>query len=169
MEIRNYRKEDIEKLVDFTTYMFKLTYKGIINNEYIENFSKRRDERIEFELEDFDRRSKNVFVLIDNEKLIGYIEVDRCKHEEYKDHGEVEMIYLDPFYQGKGLGKELFYVGVNRLKEMGYKDFYVGCLRGNESQKFYHHLGGVYVFSKPLTFGDMYIEDYFYFKDVNMF
>lgn len=74
-------------------------------------------------------------------------------------------MYLKKEYKGKGLGKELFKNSENKLKELGFKDYIIGCLDQNPTNEFYKHMGGIYYKSKMIKIGDKeYKENYYYFE-----
>ena len=167
--IREYRKEDIKTMVDLIDKVFIETYNNIFDKEFFLNMDKTYERRLELENRDFNKLKDNTFLLEVDGVIEGFVQVGKCKIPTRSISGEIQMIYLTKKVQGKGLGKKLFVKGVERLKQLGYKDFFVGCFNGNESAKFYHHLGGEYKFSVQTRLVRDYQENFFYFEDVDKF
>ena len=63
----------------------------------------------------------------------------------YKDYNqEIGLLYLLKEYQRKGIGKELFNIACNRIKENGYNEFFICCNKYNiNAQEFYKKMGGI--------------------------
>ena len=55
----------------------------------------------------------------------------------------IGLLYLLKSCQGTGLGRKLFNIAYNKIKENGYKEFFISCNKYNYSaQKFYEKMGG---------------------------
>lgn len=90
------------------------------------DFNKYKQELIE----DINDKVRDIFVMIDNEKIIGEITV------YYKNRTEIEIIsgvrvYLAAYrimkeYQGKGIGQSLLENVIGNLEEQGYTEFTIG-------------------------------------------
>lgn len=65
--------------------------------------------------------------------------------EEYNNCGEIFALYVLKEYKSNGYGKKLVEVATKELKEMGFDKMKIACLKGNPSNEFYKHIGGVYV------------------------
>ena len=167
--IREYKKEDITNMVNLIDKVFRETYSNIWDKEFFDSFDSTYQRRLDLENSDYDKRKDNVFILEIDGHMEGFVEVGKCKIDKYSSSGEIQMIYITKEYQGKGFGKRLFVKGAERLKKLGFKDFYVGCFNGNENARFYHHLGGEYKFSKNTMLNRPYQENFFYFEDVDKF
>ena len=47
-------------------------------------------------------------------------------------------------YQRKGIGKRLFNIAANKIKESGYNEFFICCNKYNiNAQEFYKKMGGI--------------------------
>ena len=75
-------------------------------------------------------------------KVVGFVYYEKSSEEKFKDYGYLEAIYLLEEYKGIGIGKMLFEVAVNGLKDMGYNKFYLHCLTGNKTLGFYEKYTG---------------------------
>ena len=66
-------------------------------------------------------------------------------YRPYKDYKqEIGLLYLLKEYQKKGIGKELFNIAYNEIKENGYNEFFISCNKYNtNAQEFYKKMGGI--------------------------
>ena len=63
------------------------------------------------------------------------------KYYARSDVGFIELFIVSPKFQGRGLGKKLFLLALNRLRELG-KIGYVVTFPDLEALKFYEKMGG---------------------------
>ncbi len=75
---------------------------------------------------------------------------------------ELTALYLLQEYQGKGIGKRLFWAVVRRLEAMGFRSILIWVLAGNEACGFYEKMGGRKVREMQETVGDFTQTDYGY-------
>ena len=63
----------------------------------------------------------------------------------YKDYQqEIGLLYLLKEYQRKGIGKKLFNIATNKIKENGYNEFFICCNKYNiNAKKLYKKMGGI--------------------------
>ena len=109
--------------------------------EYLDNLEFKKREFIQNEQQYFNQGDITYLLMIDN-RYVGYLTIGKSKIENYLTYGEIKSLYLLNEYQGYGLGKILFNLGINKLKEMGYKDICLGCLSDNiKANNFYKYMG----------------------------
>ena len=135
--IRRKRKEDIEQIQKVITIAWQETYKGIVDDDFLDNLPKTEEERIKKSQETFDEKDNNQFVLEVDNKIVGFINVGK-----ENTIGEIYAIYILKQYKGNGFGKKLIETGIKELKKLGCTEMIIGCLQGNPSNEFYKHLGG---------------------------
>lgn len=76
--------------------------------------------------------------------------VDRDQDLEYS--GEVYALYVQPEFQGQGIGKQLVRAAAGWLREHGYTRFLIWVLRDNHpARRFYEALGGQAVRERIIT------------------
>ena len=118
------------------------TYRGIYSDEKIDNFDyeKNKDKFVNMVKDP----NVKLYVVLDDDRLIGYVEAG-IPYRPYKDYKqEIGLLYLLKEYQGRGIGKKMFSVAYDTIKENGYDEFFVCCNKYNEkAQEFYKHMGGV--------------------------
>ena len=86
---------------------------------------------------------KNIFVLLANIDIIGYIMIDEEQTiKAIKNCGVVYTFAIIEEFRGKGLGKKLLLVGMEELKDRGMKAIVLRVLTDNISaQKLYEKCG----------------------------
>lgn len=161
------RKRTIKDIPDFTLLVndvWNETYRGIVDDSFLDNMKNTIDDRIKRMQDNYNENDLN-FVLEDDGKLIGFTSVEKSRDSDYPNSGEISSLYLRKEYQGTGLGKKLFNYSLDKLKELGFSDYIIGCLDKNPTNDFYKHMGGVLYKSEMKKIGNKeYKENYYYFK-----
>ncbi len=142
--IRLAKEEDSKELAKLKHSIWETTYRGIYADEKIDNFDYKKSE------DKFIDMVKNpnvkIYVVEDNDILVGYMEYGK-PYRPYLDYkNEIGLLYIKKKYQGMGIGKELFKLAYNRMKEKGITEFFISCNKYNISaQKFYKKMGGLII------------------------
>ena len=142
--IEELNENNIEDYVRVNVLAWKQSYKGIVNDEYL-NFINSEDQISEIcnhMKESLNDKSKKNFILKVDNKPAGVLGIRNSKYENYTNCGELGSLYLLDEFKKKGYGKILFDKCVLELKKMGYKSMINGCLVSNPSNDFYKHMGG---------------------------
>ena len=143
--IRRRTKEDCKGIAYVVTVAWNETYKGIVPDWFLEELKNNEEERAKKSYNEFDDNDNNQFVLeVDNE-IVGFVNFGITSDEEYQNCGEIFALYIISKYKGNGFGRKLVEAAKNELKTMGYNKMIIACLKGNPSNEFYKHIGGVYV------------------------
>lgn len=133
MNLRKINKEEFEKL--------KRLFPG--NEEMWTKYKKMR-------LQEFDKREIDVFVIENNEIIIGEITANYVSHELENETIPNQRVYLQAFridkdYQNKGLGQKLINYCIEYLTKEGYTQFTIGVEDDNDIAKnIYFKLGFIY-------------------------
>ena len=143
MNIRRRTIDDCASIAHIVTVCWNETYRGIVNNEFLDNLYKNEEERVISSKNKFNENDNHQFVLDVDDNIVGWINVGSSDYGE--DYGEIHAIYIMKEYQGKGYGRLLINEGIKELKRMGYHKMVIGCLDGNKSNDFYKHIGGNFV------------------------
>ena len=117
------------------------TYRGIYSDEKIDNYDhKKYTDKF---LGIINNPDVDLYVVEDNNKLVGYMDYGK-PFRPYKDYNqEIGLLYLLKDYQRKGIGTKLFNMAYNKIKEKGYKEFFISCNKYNiNAQEFYKKMGG---------------------------
>ena len=93
-------------------------YSGIISQEYLDNLTLEKCERMAFSWPD------NIMVAKENNKVIGFVGYgDRGK--EAPDVGEIYALYVLADFYGKGIGRKLMDVGLAQIKHFSQVQLWV--------------------------------------------
>ncbi len=143
MIIRKATKEDAKNIASLAVQVWLDTYavEGIRDtfSEYIwseltpENFS----EKIEND-------KREIFLLWENEHLIGFAEMNYDSHQtkSSKDDAEIDKLYIQENFCGKGLGKELINHIRKECKVRGVKEVWLSVYENNRRAiGFYEKVG----------------------------
>lgn len=140
MEIREVNKDDdINEICNVYLQSWKVAYKGIIPQHYLDHICKEQWYR---SLQNDSRKS---IVMLENNKIIGTSSYSFSRDEDRKEYGEIISIYILPEYCHKGYGKYLLNASINGLRNMGFSHVFLWVLEGNDiARAFYQKNGFTY-------------------------
>ena len=140
--IRLANQNDCKELSELKHQVWTETYRGIYSDEKIDNFDYLKNEK--YFLDIINDKSIDLYIVEDQNKIVGYMSCG-TPLRPYKDYKQdVGLLYILQKYQRKGIGKELFNIAYRRIKENGYKKFFISCNKYNTSaQAFYKKMGGI--------------------------
>ena len=161
--IRKKTKDDCATIAHVVTVAWNETYRGIVQDEFLDNLYNNEEERAKNSYNKFNAKDNHQYVLEVDNKVVGFINVGSSDENDYDNCGEIHAVYIINGYKGYGFGKKLIEEGINELKSMGYDKMIIGCLEGNPSNEFYKHIGGKYI--KQRTFEKLQLpENVYYFE-----
>ena len=161
--IRRREKNDCYELAHIVTLTWNETYKGIINDEFLNNLYLNEDERGKSSTLRFNPNNNHKFVLLVENKIVGFINVDIADDPEFEKWGEIHALYILKEYHNMGLGKKLMQEGIKELKSLGCNKYIIGCLQNNPTNEFYKHMGGKFIKTRNFERLNM-IENVYYFE-----
>lgn len=121
--------------------MWQETYTGIYSDEKINAF-------------DFAAQAEKFKELVQHPHIALYVVFDQGEPVGYMSCGypmrpfmhytqEIGLLYLLKAYQGRGIGKQLFLLGRDKIRQSGVKEFFISCNRYNlNAIAFYKKCGG---------------------------
>ncbi len=138
--IRKVRYEDIEKIVDINIKDWKKVYKGIIDDNTLDNLD--RNAKIKKWREHYN--IGNVIVAEENGIILGYCRYDTNAVFENSDiDSEIIAIYVDYDKLGSGVGRKLVEYVMKDLKNKNKTKMILWCLEKNkDARRFYEKMGG---------------------------
>ncbi len=139
--IRKATKNDVKNLAILKQKVWDETYRGIYSDDIIDNFDYEKSEESFQSL--INNKDISFYVVESNEELVGYMDVGIPirKFDNYEQ--EIGLLYLRKDFQKIGIGKELFVLGYNKIKNNGYNKFFISCNKYNtNARKFYEKMGG---------------------------
>ena len=155
--IRYYEKEDIEQIAKIIDEDWKIAYKGIVDENYLKNLNyKDREKRIR---EKYKKEKSIVFV--EDNIVKGYCRFG--KNREGEKIGEIIALYIKNEFRRCGIGEELVKKAKEILKERGYKEMIIWCLKENRTgRNFYEKQEGVLDKERKFKIGDKYYDEVSY-------
>ena len=143
--IRRCRGEDCSAIAHVVTVGWNETYKGIVPDWFLEELKINEKERAKKAYDEFDINNCNQLVLEIDNRVVGFVNYGKSFDETYDDCGEIFALYIISKYKGYGFGRKLVEEAKIELKSLGFNKMIIACLKGNPSNNFYKHIGGVYV------------------------
>lgn len=166
IKIRKIKREDIEQVVNIQIEGWRTSYKGIINDEYLNNMNK--EKKIKQRENDY---TKGGFIIaeIDN-KVVGFCRyLDNNKYSSNYEEIDCELValYVDSNLKQKGIGKELFKYVKKEFRAMGKKKMILWCLKENYTARaFYEKMRGNLYKTKKLLIGNEEYDEISYIYDI---
>lgn len=156
--IRNVKKEDIPNVVDININGWKIAYKGIIDDDFLNSIN--REEKIEKIKKDY---KENGFIVAELDKeVVGfcrYIDSNKFTQDISGIDCELLALYVKPDFKYKGIGTKLFKFVTSEFKNKNKTKMILWCLKDNEPSKmFYEKMGGEIVKEKIIKIGE---KDYY--------
>ena len=155
--IRFYKENEIEQIAKIIDEDWKIAYKGIINQEYLDSLNyKDREKRIREKY----KKEKGIVYVEDN-LVKGYCRFGQSKEE--KELGEVYALYVKNEFRKFGIGKKLLEKAEEMLKNNGYKEMIIWCLQENKiGRNFYEKQGGILYKERKFKIGNKYYSEVSY-------
>lgn len=163
--IRRKEQKDCFEVAHVVTISWQKTYRGIVNDEFLDNLSNTEEERGKKAFENFNDNDNHQFVLEVDGKVVGFINVGITQMQEYKNQGEIFALYIIEKYKGNGFGKKLTEIGINELKKLGCTKMIIGCLQGNPSNEYYKHIGGKFIKTRIFKLLNQELTENVYYYD----
>ncbi|RAR43553.1 GNAT family N-acetyltransferase [Paenibacillus sp. MDMC362] len=143
MQIRHANDQDAEGIANVHVNSWKTTYKGIVDDSFLENLS--AADRIEGwrrKLANMPEDEQLLVIADEVGQIYGFMSYGTEREQKISDVGELYAIYLLEEIQGMGWGRELFARLKEFLQKKGYRSLLVWVLEGNSAEHFYKHMGG---------------------------
>lgn len=148
--VRRARTSDGAALAGIFSQSWRFAYQGLIPHSHLECLVRRRNAAWWSKAA---RQEAHLLVMEIGGTLAGYATCGAARSQGvYK--GEIYELYLDPLYQGLGLGEFLFEACRNELDRRGLDGLIVWALEDNTiASAFYDHRGGRPVARSVEVFG----------------
>ena len=155
--IRYYKKEDTDEIAKIITEDWQVAYKGIIDEEYLEKLDYK--EKVKIIRKKYQEQKSIVYV---DKEIKGYCRFKESE-EEGKKIGEIQALYVKYDQRGKGVGRLLVKETMKILKERGYKEVIIWCLKENiKAREFYEKIGGKLYKERYIEIGQKEYEEVSY-------
>ena len=114
----------------------------LVSNPHIENWNeKKKIKKVGTVFESLIINNGALFGAFDDEKLIGFSGIDGLLMGSEQQYLELVELHVSYEYRGKGIGKNLFKLCVDKAIKYECKKLYIVGSSSEESQKFYHKMG----------------------------
>ena len=168
--IEELNHDNVSDYVKVNTKSWQETYKGIVNDSFLEliNTPEEINKSIERKKKDINKEFDKSYLLKVNNKYMGVFRVCKSKDINYQDIGELQALYLLNEVKHQGFGKILFEKVKEEVKKMGFNSMIVGCLALNtNANSFYKHMGGELVGSRDFTLPNQTLnENVYLFREI---
>ena len=156
--IRYYEKEDIEQIAKLIDEDWKIAYKGIVDEKYLESLNyKEREKRIESKYQ-----KEKAIVYEEGGVIKGFCRFGENRDEE-KDLAEIYALYVKNDDIRLGIGGMLVNRAMEILKSRGYNEVILWCLKENRNgRNFYEKIGGKLYNERKFKIGDKYYDEVSY-------
>lgn len=118
-EIRKRKIEDSLELAHNIALVWNSTYKGIVDDEFLEGLLQNENKSAE-KLSNNLSKQPNYYVLIFDNKIIGWIYFT-LDTDKYENAAEIHSLYVLKEWQEKGYGKLLYNYAVDIILQNGIK------------------------------------------------
>lgn len=154
IKIRNIKKEDIPEVVNIQIDGWRATYKGMIDDEYLENMNVEK----KIKMREKDYKETGFIVAEHDNKVVGFCRyTDNIEKtpETPKADCELRALYVKPEVKHNGIGKKMFQYAVNEFKNIGKTKMVLWCLKDNVlARKFYEKMGGKIIKERLIHIGN---------------
>jgi ribosomal protein S18 acetylase RimI-like enzyme len=146
--------KDAEGIATVHVKAWQETYRRLMPDSVLDTLSvERRTKQWEHILEDTATQHKD-YVAEHNGKITGFASCGTEREGDSDYQGELYALYILKEFHGQGLGRMLIQKSAEGLLSMGISSMLLWVLAGNPAQKFYEHLGGVYLREGSFEIGE---------------
>ncbi|PKL36093.1 MAG: GNAT family N-acetyltransferase [Spirochaetae bacterium HGW-Spirochaetae-1] len=139
---------DSEFMADILVRAWCTAYAGLIDSRYPETMERGRyGDIFKYNIE---HGTEMIFVYMQDGKVRGFVSGHFRK--DWYDC-EIKGLYVDPDFQGRGMGGELMGTMLNFFREHRCRRMVVWTLNGAKNNAFYAHHGGIVRENKELDIG----------------
>lgn len=166
IKIRNIKKEDIPEVVNIQIDGWRKAYKGMIDDEYLENMNVEN----KIKMREKDYKETGFIVAEHDNKVVGFCRyTDNIEKtpETPKADCELRALYVKPELKHNGIGKKMFQYAVNEFENIGKTKMVLWCLKDNVlARKFYEKMGGVIIKERLIHIGNRDYEEVAFEYDI---
>ena len=163
--IRRRERKDCKSIANIVTISWNETYQDIVPEWFLDELKNNEEERAKKSYDEFDKNNNNQLVLEVDNKVVGFVNYGISEDEEYQNCGEIFALYIIAKYKGNGFGRKLVEEVKKEFKQQGINKMIIACLKGNPSNEFYKHIGGLYV--KDRIYKRLNLPENIYYYDIS--
>ena len=166
-EIKGLTYDSVADYMKVNTKAWQETYRGIINDEFLDKINNEIDKNIKKQQDKFYTESSTYqrYILYVNNKPVGMFSIGKCRLEQYPESGEIVSLYLLNEAKKQGYGKMMFLYALEQLQKKGYNSVVVCCLKLNPTNEFYKHMGCKYISTRIWNVANQKLDENIYYID----
>lgn len=157
--VEKIKKEDCKELAEFITKTWNETYRGIVNDKFLDRLKTTESERCNKFIENFDEKNNMQYIIKRDSEIIGFSKLSKGSD---KKNIELQSLYVLKQYQNKGIGKELIEKAFDEAKKLGYKKVIIGCLENNKANEFYKKMGCKFIEKRDFNLPNQILHENVY-------
>jgi GNAT superfamily N-acetyltransferase len=145
MLIREHRRSDADRIAEILAAGWAQSYSAFMPKEFLApriDAELRRVEIADWLDTEFDTASEVIFVAEVADDIAGFIHVELGDKGDLGATGIVNLLYVDPVSQGRGIGRQLLASGAQWLVATAPGPLVLSAFADNRSRGFYDSLGG---------------------------
>ena len=132
--------EDCREIAKLKGIVWNTTYRGIYPDKTIDNYDIDRNEQT---FEKIVMNPKISLYVANAEKIVGFVSFGEPYRPFLHYKHEIGLLYILKEYQGIGIGKKLFSMAKQSIRDSGYNEFFVSVNKYNKNAiDFYIAMGG---------------------------
>lgn len=140
--IRRARREDIPRIAEILIFAKRTAYRPIFQDDPV-SFNEMQVVKLAGELET--EGAVDHMVVYDDGIVRGMMEKKRGDSPDYPDSMQLCSFYVDPFFQGDGIGKRMMEQLLTETKKSGFRSIYLWVLEKNSrARQIYEGFGFVF-------------------------
>jgi len=149
--IRKANKNDLERISEITSNAWMLNYKGIIDNDFLKTRTVESLIKRGLETKWLENNGIDTFIFEENNFIKGFISGNEY---DQNDYCEIGRLYIDPEYQGEGIGTKLLIYMKEFYKNNRFKKMVIWTIKGLPNNYFYNKFGEILQEEKEYIYGD---------------
>lgn len=159
--IKSPELDNSKDIAHIITDCWKTSYKGILPADFLNNLSyEERENKIRTSILGTNEKFTSNIIIYSDETVKGVAFYGKNICDFPENFGEIIVLYVDINEQRKGIGQKLISWVKNELKNEGFTDMIIWCLKDNTpAVEFYKAMGGIVMDERDFEIdGEMYKE-----------
>jgi len=149
INIRFANLDDVKAIATVHVTSWQETYRGMMPDSVLDTLSvERRANLWKHVIEESTGEQPVIAVAEHSNRIIGFANYGKEREDDLEYKGELAALYVLKQFHGQGIGRRLMQKSAEGLLNLGMSSMMLWVLKGNPAQKFYEHMGGVYLREK---------------------
>jgi ribosomal protein S18 acetylase RimI-like enzyme len=164
MIIRQATLADAAAIAKVRVDTWRMAYRGIIPEDYLSKMSYEESEQswVRYLSEGESAKTWTYVAVDERGQIVGFVSGGTGRDDDPVYKSELYAIYILQGYQGRGIGRLLTLVLVERLVQAGYDSMLLWVFANNPARRFYEALGGKLVKTNQFELSGVMIDEVAY-------